>query len=113
MALTVTLDGITFALAPEVQQISDEGARLVGTISGGALLWRGRRRQRLHLRGQGLTTADRDHIEALASAQQPAPLELGAELWNVVLVKVERGPTIGSDRWTLEIDAIVVSVIPE
>jgi|GEM_PF-3825096 len=113
MSMTVTLDGITLALAPDLRLSSDEGSRLVETVSGGALLWRGSRRQAIHLRGQGLSTSERDHLESIAASQATVALLLGAESWDIVLTKIVRGPTTGSDRWTVDLEALVVSVISE
>lgn len=108
MTLQVSIDGRTFGLTPEVGTASDMGGLLVSTLTGGGLLWRGGHRQRLRLTGQGITTAELTDLESLWRAGTSTTLNFGADTWEIVLTRIERSPTMGSDRWSVAAECLVV-----
>lgn len=108
MSLLVSIDGRTFGLTPEVGATNDIGGLLVSTLTGGGLLWRGGRRQHLKLTGQGITTDELTVLESIWRAGTTTTLTLGADSWEIVLTRIERSPTMGSDRWTVAAECLVV-----
>ncbi|MCG3152104.1 MAG: hypothetical protein GEEBNDBF_01392 [bacterium] len=108
MAIQVSIDGRTLGLTPEIVAVRDVGGLLVSTLTGGGLLWRGGRRQRLKLTGQGITADELTDLESLWGAGANTTLTLGADSWEIVLTRIERSPTLGSDRWTVAVECQVV-----